>query len=267
MKIIRLIHNLPRSGGTIISKCISAQKDVVLLSEIHPDGNEMIKKMFPKKNISRDPISQSVRWYNLFTSSEIEEFKNKKLNFEDKIEIILKKCEINNKKLVIRDWSYLDYLSLPYKEPSFENKLYNVLSKKYQIYNFSVIRHPIEIYLSMINRVRLIRENYQSINIFLPVYIKYCKFIKKFNYYKFEDFCLSVDQTVKKMCSSLKLEFNHEYKKKLKDIKITGDPGPVSSIGISKIKERRFTSFSNIELENIMRNHEFKQISNLLNYH
>ena len=52
MKIIRLIHNLPRSGGTIISKCISAQKDVVLLSEIHPDGNEMIKKMFPKKNIN-----------------------------------------------------------------------------------------------------------------------------------------------------------------------------------------------------------------------
>ena len=127
MKIIRLIHNLPRSGGTIISKCISAQKDVVLLSEIHPDGNEMLKKMFPNVNVSMDPISQSVKWYNLFTSLEIEEFKNKKLNFEDKIEIILKKCETNSKKLVIRDWSYIDYLSLPYKKPSFENKLYATL--------------------------------------------------------------------------------------------------------------------------------------------
>ena len=32
MKTIRLIHNLPRSGGTIISKSLGAQKDVILLS-------------------------------------------------------------------------------------------------------------------------------------------------------------------------------------------------------------------------------------------
>ena len=44
MKTIRLIHNLPRSGGTIISKCLGAQKDVILLSEIHPDGILISKK-------------------------------------------------------------------------------------------------------------------------------------------------------------------------------------------------------------------------------
>ena len=44
MKTIRLIHNLPRSGGTIISKSLGAQKDVVLLSEIHPDGVALSKK-------------------------------------------------------------------------------------------------------------------------------------------------------------------------------------------------------------------------------
>ena len=44
MKTIRLIHNLPRSDGTIISKSLGAQKDVVLLSEIHPDGVALSKK-------------------------------------------------------------------------------------------------------------------------------------------------------------------------------------------------------------------------------
>ena len=42
MKILRLVHNLPKTGGTIISKCLGAQKNVVLLSEIHPRGQEMI---------------------------------------------------------------------------------------------------------------------------------------------------------------------------------------------------------------------------------
>ena len=45
MTEIRLIHNLQRSGGTIISKCLGAQDDVVLLSEIHPIGIEVLKRM------------------------------------------------------------------------------------------------------------------------------------------------------------------------------------------------------------------------------
>ena len=48
MTEIRLIHNLPRSGGTIISKSLGAQKDVVLLSEIHPNGVEISKKLGAK---------------------------------------------------------------------------------------------------------------------------------------------------------------------------------------------------------------------------
>ena len=58
MKTIRLIHNLPRSGGTIISKSLGAQKDVVLLSEIHPEGVSIRKKMGL-------PTLNSIRFGNL----------------------------------------------------------------------------------------------------------------------------------------------------------------------------------------------------------
>ena len=65
MKTIRLIHSLPRSGGTIISKCLGAQKDVILLSEIHPKGTSITKKMGVNKPFF-DPIFQSQNWNNLF---------------------------------------------------------------------------------------------------------------------------------------------------------------------------------------------------------
>ena len=34
--VIRIIHHLACSGGTLISKCISAMPNVYLLSEVHP---------------------------------------------------------------------------------------------------------------------------------------------------------------------------------------------------------------------------------------
>jgi len=45
MDTIRIIHNLPRTGGTIISKSVSAHKNIILLSEIHPEGIEIRKQM------------------------------------------------------------------------------------------------------------------------------------------------------------------------------------------------------------------------------
>jgi len=55
MDTIMLIHNLPRSGGTIISKCLGAQKNVILLSEIHPEAFLISKKMGVHSS-SFDPI-------------------------------------------------------------------------------------------------------------------------------------------------------------------------------------------------------------------
>ena len=74
METIRIIHNLPRSGGSIISKSISAQNDVILLSEIHPDGMKFREKMDVESKIG-DPLYQFQEWYNFFS---IEEYKKLK---------------------------------------------------------------------------------------------------------------------------------------------------------------------------------------------
>ena len=99
---IRLIHNIPRSGGTIISKCIAAQKNVILLSEIHESGEKARIAMSAKPELA-DPINQSIISYDLFSDLEKKEHLNKNYNLEKKINIILEKAEKINKKLVIRD--------------------------------------------------------------------------------------------------------------------------------------------------------------------
>ena len=126
MKTIRLIHNLPRSGGTIVSKCLGAQKDVILLSEIHPEGILIGKKMGVRGSIF-DPIFQSQVWHNLFKKDEYEKISNSDIKFEEKIDLILDKTELINKKLIIRDWAFVDFFGKPFIEPSYKNSLFEVL--------------------------------------------------------------------------------------------------------------------------------------------
>ena len=75
METLRLIHNLPKTGGTIISKCLGAQKNVTLLSEIHPKGQEIRDKM-NANSIIADPIYQAYKWNNLMTDEEYKIYKN-----------------------------------------------------------------------------------------------------------------------------------------------------------------------------------------------
>ena len=123
MKTIRLIHNLPRSGGTIISKCLGAQKDIVLLSEIHPEGVSVSKKMGVNVPVF-DPVYQIQKWNNLFEESEYKEILNSNLKFEEKIELVYEKTELANKRLIIRDWAFVDFFGRPFIEPSYKNSLF-----------------------------------------------------------------------------------------------------------------------------------------------
>ena len=128
METIRIIHNLPRSGGSIISKSISAQNDVILLSEIHPDGMKFREKMDVESKIG-DPLYQFQEWYNFFSIQEYKKVKNSNLNFLEKIITINKKVNKNDKILVIRDWAFVDFFGRPFADPLKKNSLIEVLSK------------------------------------------------------------------------------------------------------------------------------------------
>ena len=152
MKTIRLIHNLPRSGGTIISKSLGAQKDVVLLSEIHPKGVEISKKLGAKSPIF-DPIFQSQTWNNFFKEEEYKKICTSNLKFEEKIDLIYEKTELANKKLIIRDWAFVDYFGKPFIDPTYKNSLLEILNKKYEILNLYIMRDPLKLYISCLNKL------------------------------------------------------------------------------------------------------------------
>ncbi len=231
MKTIRLIHNLPRSGGTIISKCLGAQKDVTLLSEIHPKALLISQKM-GAHTLSFDPIFQSQTWNNLFEKDEYKKISNSDLKFEEKIDLIFEKTELTNKKLIIRDWAFVDFFGKPFIEPSYKNSLFEILNKKYNVLNLYIVRHPLKLYESCFNNLGFFRRDYNP-DFFIKGYKNYFLNTSKNNIFLFENFILDPEKSLKAMCDTLKIVYDENYLNKLKDINLTGDPNAKISINIS----------------------------------
>ena len=256
MKTIRLIHNLPRSGGTIISKCLGAQKDVILLSEIHPKGTSITKKMGVNKPFF-DPIFQFQNWNNLFEENEYKKICNSNLKFEQKIDLIFKKIELMNKKLIIRDWSFIDFFGKPFLEPSYKNSLFEILKKKFKILNLYIIRHPLKVYESCYNNMSFFRKDY-DLDLFIKGYKKFFLSTSKNNSFMFENFILEPEKSLKSMCSSLKIDYDKNFIKKLKNVNATGDPNALNATNIqTKDSISKKKLISEDELNNIKNRADF----------
>lgn len=255
MQTIRLIHNLPRSGGTIISKSLGAQNNVILLSEIHPDGEGVRNKMNIDSDIG-DPIFQSKDYYNLFTVEEYRKIKNNKICFEEKINTILKKTLSLNKKLVIRDWAFVDFFGAPFIKPTYENKLLGILEKHYKILNIYILRHPLEMLISCYKSLPFFRDSYQ-ISMFIKSYESFFLNSSKERIIKYEDFCSNPNKNLKRMCEHLEIEFDENYNTKLGDIRVIGDKSGIESKKIYK-KENYVGNF--------LTKDQKKQISDNKNY-
>ena len=253
MKSIRLIHNLPRCGGTIISKCLGAQKDVILLSEIHPEGVAVSKKM----GVSHifDPLHQFQKWNNLFENNEYEKICNSSYNFEEKIDLIYKKTELTNKRLIIRDWAFIDFFGKPFVEPSYKNSLAEALNKKFEILSLYIIRHPLELFISCYNYLDFFK--YYDFNFFLKGYRNFFLNTSNNNIFTYENFLLEPEKNLKNMCNILKVDYEDNYLSRLKDINLTGDPTAKNSLKIQNKDNIAEKLFKKDELDKINKNSEF----------
>ena len=244
MKKIRLIHNLPRTGGTIISKCIGAQRNVILLSEIHEQGELIRKKMGSDPDMA-NPLKQALKLSNFFNDKEKEKIQRTNYNFKDKINLIYEKAENNGKKLVIRDWSYIDFIGLPFSKPIYQNSLIKKLEKDYEIKNIYILRHPLENFFS-INSLKIF-NNKIPLDFFLKSYSLFFKEAARDRTYSYEKFTLDPDKDLKKICNNIEIEFDKKYLNNIGNFEITGDHKANSSNTVLP-NEDKIMNFINEEI-------------------
>jgi protein O-GlcNAc transferase len=211
---IRILHQLARSGGTVICRCLASMESVVLLSEIHPQGLRMF-----------NPLQQAIEWYGLLRPADVARAETGKLSFNAAIAMIAERCAEQDKILVLRDWNHLDYIGLPFAQPGYRPLLADSLHAEFELIRFATVRHPLDQWLSL-SRNPLFAER-------LPPG-KYLKGVRRFaemasgtGMLHYEDFTASPDDALLRLCTALQIPFDPAYRQRWASYNnITGDVLP-----------------------------------------
>ena len=228
-----MIHNMARSGSTLICKCLGCMEGVVLLSELHP----LAWKLF-------NPIQQAQKWFGLLTQNDIADLQNmKKVSYTQVIELIEQRCRQRGDKLVLRDWSHLDYTGVPFIEaPDYRPMLYAELAEGFDNIRISITRNPVTQWQSLL-QMEVMEEPVLSGKFgpdqFLEGYRKFAEMCTETGFIRYEDFVLNPDIEMRKLCGHLQIEFDPDFINKWPDYKtITGDiPEPASNDDIKRPRD------------------------------
>jgi len=248
--VLRTIHHLSCSGGTLISKCIAAMQNIALASEVHPYNPG------PYRYNPFDPVQL------LLAGNMIESDKTRLDEiFRQRIELANRFCLEDKKTLVIRDHSHFDFLMKP--EPSPEPKsVLNLLEADYHVNSVLTVRNPIDSFCSMNsnkwNHGGLDFDSYcKRVLIFLDAY-------KDFPLYKYENFCSAPESVMKAICKNLDITYYQGFINKFHQIELTGDSGRGKKLTI--IRPLPEVTYSDAFRQEVARSYYYRAVSERLGY-
>lgn len=249
---IRLLANLARAGGTLVSRCLGAMDSVVLLSEIHPGGTHIF-----------NPLSQARDWYQLLTEYEASQ----QYNFTDAIRLIEERCRKSGRTLVIRDWSHLDFIGVPFLErPVFRSQLKDALSSEFVTLQYSLVRHPADQWLSTM-RLRVM-QGHLDLDAFLAGYRRFAEQAAASGFMRYEDFTREPAIQMEQLCRHLQLDFDPGFIDKWHANRhVTGDTSGMSrGSGFDTIRPLQRRPVDGSLMQKLQNNPDYHRALELLGY-
>lgn len=210
---LRLVHHMARSGGTLISKCLGCMAGVLLLSEIHPLGTNQF-----------NPLIQAQRWYGLLSSQDLRELKARgKIGFVDAIELIRQRAEDCSQRLVIRDWSHLDFTGVPFiAKPAHRLLTAEALAARFELLQVCTVRHPLDQWLSL-SQLAVVQGRL-TLNGFLAGYRRFAEVASSIGFYRYEEFTAAPEAVMQALCAALQLRCDYGFRERWRDYTfVTGD--------------------------------------------
>jgi hypothetical protein len=210
---LRLVHHMARSGGTLISKCLGCMTGVLLLSEIHPLGTNQF-----------NPLIQAQRWYGLLSSQDLHELKARgRIGFADAIDLIRRRAEDCSQRLVIRDWSHLDFTGVPFvAKPAHRLLTAEALAARFELLQICTVRHPLDQWLSL-SQLAVVHGRL-TLAAFLAGYRCFAEVAKSIGFQRYEDFTTGPEGVLRSLCQALQLRYDPGFSERWRDYTfVTGD--------------------------------------------
>ena len=243
--VIRVIHHLACSGGSLISKFLSAMPNTFLLSEIHPNTHFHLNP--EKPHYAPTDLSSLIRFSGL-------PYENELINniFCSSIAQVNLHTDSLGGSLILRDHTHADFFV---ENCPMRSTLIDLLADSYDVCSVLTIRNPIDSYLSLVDNGWLH---------FMPAsFEEYCSRIcsmlevyKDVPIFRYENLVASPLDQMRKICEKLKLNFSDDFIDVFDVLKVTGDSG--RSGGDVTARSRR--QIDQVLNEEIMQSKSFEKL-------
>lgn len=212
---VRVVVTWSRSGGTMLTRCLGALPDTVVLSEVSPFRGDHSGVAGPQT-----PRKQAKEWYGIDVSSD---------EFAESIGQIDQVCKDKGLHLVVGLWCVGEFANSRQLGTCPPNRLvgYELLRNNYpDLRAIGWIRDPIDIWVS---------QGANAAEYFFSNYLRYLTHVCESGIplVKYEDFCAEPDQTFMYVCDCLGLVYSDSFKRFGENQNVLGDKLVTSSRGFS----------------------------------
>ena len=212
---LRIIHHLACSGGTLISKCLSALPNVYLLSEVHPHTSLAVNVSKPR--YSPTDISSLAKYANIPFSNELFD----KI-FKQSIIATYEHVESLGGTLVLRDHTHADFHTTD--EVPQRSTVVTLLEEHFDIQSILTLRDPIDSYSSLVKNgwVHFEPKSFDEYCRRLLILLEQFSAAQIFSY---ELFSSDPQTQVAAICQKLELPFDETFESIFSLFNVTGDSG------------------------------------------
>ena len=262
---IRLLHQLGRSGGTIIAKCLAVMENVLLLSEVHPLWEKTARTRSPETAATYSPLSQAHRWFGLFNECEVERLGQDyaRLSFADEIGLIASRCAERGYHLVLRDFNNVDFTGIVFQaSPPHRFLTYEALHGRFTTKRTFTVRHPIDQWMSL---SRYLNGREIDLGAYLRGYRAFAETAREQGFVRYEDFTENPDEQLRILCDRLALSYGRQWRDRWQAYtRITGDRD--ARAGSREIKPRPRRTLNPEVIAEFEANEDYRKIIEFLGY-
>lgn len=193
-----------RSGGTLLNRCIGMLPDVVVISEINPLGSGSGREGDSYQTVHE----QAKHWFGVEIPA---------VGFTQELRALSAWCDANGRRLVHRDWPYINFTPHSFNGYAPPNRLLTLdeLSAIGEVIPFAFVRDAIDIWLSTKPPMEPFFQEYRTyvdslLETGMPVF-------------KYEDFTADPGRVMRELCEATGLTFRESFRDYMSFTHVNGD--------------------------------------------
>ncbi|WPL18697.1 hypothetical protein Thiowin_03784 [Thiorhodovibrio winogradskyi] len=209
---VRTIHHLACTGGTLISRCIAAQPNTQVLSEVDP-----LSPFVPGGFLPTDLIGLS-----RFSSRPSQDETQIQI-FLTGLRVLYNQATRQGQHLILREHSHghFNFGEAVPERPT----LRDILSRTFTVKPLISVRHPFDAYLSLQDTGWVQHFSPQTLDEYAQRYHAFLDAHQDCPLIRYEDFIADPAEVMQGICTHLDLGFNPDFTNTFNVIALSGDSG------------------------------------------